>query len=231
MATTKTNVRSKLSQARLQFLKRGVKKTGKNMSLEFKYFELEDIIPAAVEIFAELGLVTTTNFDGERAVMTVYNTDDADEPGIEFVAPYREAAQIVSRSGNEVTNAMQALGSSITYLRRYLWMMVLDIVEADDIDANLGAEEKPAEKPKKPATVEERKEAKKELVKENADENASKEQIKELKNLCKKLLSVDESQDEFVQKIAMKTEGMTKVTAKACTALCEKLNSILSQYS
>ena len=99
------------------------------------------IVPPALRIFARVGLVTSTNFDGEKAIMTVMNTDNPQEEGIQFVAPYREAGQIISKAGNEVTNPIQALGASITYLRRYLWMMALDITEPDDVDPNLGSEE------------------------------------------------------------------------------------------
>lgn len=114
------NVRQKLAKARLQFLNQKVKKSGKNMHLEFKYFELEDIVPPAIRIFARVGLTTDIDFTDENgAVMRVYNTDNSEEAPIEFRVPYREVKPIVSNAGKEVTNPMQALGSSITYLRRY----------------------------------------------------------------------------------------------------------------
>lgn len=238
MATAKTtNVRQKLAQARLMFLNKNVKKTGKNMHLEFKYFELEDIVPSAIEIFAEVGLVTTTNFDGVTASMTVFNTDNADEPGIVFTAPYREVGQIVSREGKTVTNAMMALGSSITYLRRYLYMMALDIVEHDDVDASLGAKNStddttepptPVKVQKAPPTAAERKAAKEELT--HADVAANADQIAELKAYCKKLLEKDETQEDFIQQIALKTNGFTTITASACIALTQNLMEILKQY-
>ena len=141
---------------------------------------------------------------------------------------------------------MQALGSSITYLRRYLWMAVLDITEPDDIDATLGSDDStdesnefaeeaaaaaPAKKEKKkkaPATTAERKEAKKELT--SSDGTADEEQIATLKSLCKELMDKDEDQEEFVQQIAMKTDGFTNITASACVALCDNLKEIISQY-
>ena len=237
------NVRQKLAKARLYFLNQKVKKSGKNMKLEFKYFELEDIVPPALRIFARVGLVSNTVFDGEKATMTIMNTDNPQEDGIQFVAPYREAGQIISKAGNEVTNPIQALGASITYLRRYLWMMALDITEPDDVDPNLGtettddtgngefAEEAAAATPTKkkaPATVAEREEAKKELT--GTDGAASEEQIAELKALCKSLMEKDEAQEDFVQQIAMKTDGFTNITASACAALCENLEEIIAQY-
>ena len=135
------NVRQKLAKARLYFLNQKIKKSGKNMHLEFKYFELEDIVPPAIRIFARVGLTTNIEFTDDKAVMNVFNTDDVNEPPLSFTVPYREVKPIISNQGKEVTNPMQALGSSVTYLRRYLWMTVLDITEPDDIDANLGADD------------------------------------------------------------------------------------------
>lgn len=77
------NVRQKLAKARLQFLNQKVKKSGKNMHLEFKYFELEDIVPPAIRIFARVGLTTDIDFTDENgAVMRVYNTDNSEEAPI-----------------------------------------------------------------------------------------------------------------------------------------------------
>lgn len=242
------NVRQKLAKARLYFLNQKVKKSGKNMHLEFKYFELEDIVPPAIRIFAKVGLTTNIEFTDTAAVMNVFNTDNPDEAPIPFTVPYREVKPIISNQGKEVTNPMQALGSSITYLRRYLWMTVLDITEPDDIDANLGTEEPaeeennefaeeaaaaaPAKKEKKgkkaPATVAEREEAKKELT--SSDGAADEEQVAALKTLCKELMDKDEDQEEFIQQIAMKTDGFTNITASACAALCDNLKEIISQY-
>ena len=245
------NVRQKLAKARLYFLNQKVQKSGKNMHLEFKYFELEDIVPPAIRIFARVGLTTNIEFTDDKAVMSVFNADNIEEAPMTFTVPYREVKPIVSNQGKEVTNPMQALGSSITYLRRYLWMAVLDITEPDDVDANLGSDDStddnnefqeeaataeaaaPAKSEKKgkkkaPATAAERKQAKEELT--SADGAASEEQIASLKSLCKELMDKDEAQEDFVQQIALKTDGFTNITASACTALCDNLSEIIAQY-
>lgn len=239
------NVRQKLAKARLYFLNQKVQKSGKNMHLEFKYFELEDIVPPAIRIFARVGLTTTIDFTDEGAVMKVYNVDNAEEAPMEFRVPYREVKPIISNQGKEVTNPMQALGSSITYLRRYLWMAVLDITEPDDIDANLGTEEtqeeeeipapnpETAKKEKKkksaaPATPKEREEAKREMT--NTDGQADELQIKALKEACKTLMDKDSDQEEFVQQIAMKTNGFTNVTRSACEQLVQNLGEMIAAY-
>lgn len=240
------NVRQKLAKARLYFLNQKVQKSGKNMHLEFKYFELEDIVPPALRIFARVGLTTSIQFTNEMAMMNVYNVDNLEEAPLVFVVPYREVKPIISNQGKEVTNPMQALGSSITYLRRYLWMAVLDITEPDDVDANLGSDDPAADennefaeeaaaapakkenKKKAPATSSERKKAKEELT--QADGAANEEQIEELKTLCKTLMDKDEEQEEFVQQIAMKTDGFTNIAASACAELCKNLTEIIAQY-
>lgn len=245
------NVRQKLAKARLYFLNQKVQKSGKNMHLEFKYFELEDIVPPAIRIFARVGLTTNIEFTDDKAVMSVFNADNIEEAPMTFTVPYREVKPIVSNQGKEVTNPMQALGSSITYLRRYLWMAVLDITEPDDVDASLGSTDNTEEtsefaeeaaaaeaaapakadkkgKKKAPATAAERKQAKEELT--SADGAASEEQIANLKTLCKDLMEKDEAQEDFVQQIVMKTDGFTNITASACTALCQNLEEIISQY-
>ena len=239
------NVRQKLAKARLYFLNQKVKKSGKNMHLEFKYFELEDIVPPAIRIFARVGLTTNIEFTDDKAVMSVFNTDNMEEPPITFTVPYREVKPIISNQGKEVTNPMQALGSSITYLRRYLWMTVLDITEPDDIDANLGSddqveeEEIPAQNPETakkekkkkstaPATPKEREEAKKEMT--GTDGQADELQIKALKEACKTLMDKDSDQEEFVQQIAMKTNGFTNVTRAACEQLIQNLGEMIAAY-
>ena len=227
------NVKQKLAKARLYFLNKKVGKSGVNTKLEFQYFELEDIVPVATRIFALVGLCHVTDFSGDAAKMTVYNADNPDEEGLTFAVKYHEAEQIISNAGKAVTSSMQALGSSITYIRRYLWMMVLDVTEPDEVDATLtdeDGEEEPApakEKPKAPATAEERKAAKEEQV--NSD-MATKEEVAELKKLCKTLLAKDEKHEEFVQTIVTKTDAFKSVKAGACKTLIEKINEILKEY-
>ena len=81
------NVRQKLAKARLYFLNQKVQKSGKNMHLEFKYFELEDIVPPAIRIFARVGLTTNIEFTDDKAVMSVFNTDNIEEAPMTFTVP------------------------------------------------------------------------------------------------------------------------------------------------
>lgn len=231
---TSMNAMQKLQIARVEFLNAGVKKTGKNISLEFKYFELEDIVPVAEAIFGKVGLLMVPTFGKEYASAKVYNCDDRGEEPIVFEAPFTQIAPIISNSGKAVTNEMQALGSSITYMRRYLWQLVLDIIEADDIDASLGKDTEgapPAPKATKkaPVTTEQRTEIKKELTAPPA-EAADEISVGDLKAVLKKLLELDSEQESFVQSIAMKTEGFSKITKDQCDQLIAGVKEMLAAY-
>lgn len=135
-ATTYKNVYQKLAEARVEFMKSATKKSGYNKFANFAYFELSDIIPVITPIFAKMGLLTQMYVTETEAVMTVYNTANPVEQ-IVFSSPVR----FPELKGQ---NAIQVLGSCHTYLRRYLWMLVLDIVECDGIDATAG-QDKPAQ--------------------------------------------------------------------------------------
>lgn len=124
------NVYEKLAIARGKFLAAPVKKSGINRFAEYKYFELADIVPPATAIFGELGLLFHISFTAEYAVGTLVNVDDP-EDRIEFTSPMKDLEV-------KGMNAIQALGGTETYQRRYLYMTCLDIVEADAFDATQG---------------------------------------------------------------------------------------------
>ena len=230
------NVYQKLLLARSRFLEANIKKTGKANKLGFKYFELDDIIPVALPIFAELQLLTQTTFTDEMAQMVVINCE-APEQTILFHSPMR------NDTGGLIVNEIQKLGSVETYLRRYLYMIALDIVEADEIEAHSGFKVSqtqespspapaPAQKPAPkaaPATQEERQEITKELA-AVPDGNATDEQLNALKQAVKALRAMG-GQDETAMKIALETKGFTAIKAENCVALTNKLNEIVKGAS
>ena len=234
MATTKKtetadtaamNIYQKLLKARAMFLEADVKKTGKNMHLSFKYFELEDIVPTATRIFGEVGIVPLVNFTADTATMTMVNTDNPEET-VTFVSPFNQIAPIVSNTGKQATNEMMALGSSITYMRRYLYMIALDICESDGIDANAGVPAPAAPAPKAPPTTpEQRQEVKQELT--APADNATALQIKGLKAVLKKLKDTDPSKEEMIAQIAVQTNGFTVISKADCEALIQRITAML----
>lgn len=217
------NIYQKLLKARAMFLEADVKKSGKHMKLTFKYFELDDIVPTAIRVFGEVGLIPVVNFTADTATMTIIDTDNP-EDSVSFTAPFNQGEPIVSNAGNQVTSAIQALGASITYMRRYLYMIALDICESDGIDSGAN-DAPPPEKPKAPATAAERAETKKNLT--DSKGNASGLQIRQLKNVLKKLKEADPSKEEMIANIAVETDGFKNISKEDCEALITRISAML----
>ena len=217
------NVYQKLLKARANFLAANAKKSGKNMTLAFKYFELDDIVPIATKIFEEIGLISVVNFDKDVASLTIVNTEKGDEC-IGFTAP-----MIVSE-GNKAVTPVQALGATITYYRRYLYMMALDICEPDEIDSIGNA---PATNPAPVATpaptipVTPKAEEPKPLT--SGSGNASPTQIRQLKDLLLKLKEKDPKKKDMIEQIALQTQGFTALSKADCEALVIKIGEMLKE--
>lgn len=206
------NIYAKLAEARKRFLEAPVKKSGVNRFAEFKYFELEDIVPVANNIFYDLGLVLIPNITYEKTFGVLFNVDNPEEH-INFNLP---AKNHNIEDGTKMS-AIQGLGAYVTYQRRYLYGVVLDIVEADPVDATIGKEPTPEnptpKKNNRPATTEERAETKEQLI--NQDGEATATQIKAIKNGLKKLRDKDESYDGYVNKCIKSIKaGLTKTDAE-----------------
>ena len=223
--TATMNVWQKLLASRIDFLKSGVSKSGINMHAEFKYFELEDIVPMATSIFSKYNCVFVTSFPDGKAVGKLINLDNTEE---EVVVEFN--ARSIAEPAKFRMNEVQGLGAEITYMRRYLYFLILDVVEADAFDCDSG-KDTPAPKiePKKPVTTEKREEIKQELTAPEA--NADDLQIKALKSALKTLKEIDPAQEEFVQQIAMKTEGFTKISKTACEQLVLKIGEMVENYN
>ena len=114
-------------------------KKGLNSYQGFKYFELEDFLPLATKLFYEKKLCPTFNIkviDGvEYAIMDIYHGTEK----LPFMMPTAEAIN----SNNPIQNQ----GSKASYLRRYVYLSVLDLCESDPVDSAKPVEKKdiPAE--------------------------------------------------------------------------------------
>ena len=138
------SVYGKLQKARAMLLLSDIKKSGMNKFAGFQYFELADVLPAITKIFNEIGLCGVVRFTSDTATLTIYDAEDANHSSIEFTSPLVYADMSKSQ-------AIQNLGSTHTYMRRYLWLMAMEIVEHDAVDAAPQEEKpKPIAKPKTP---------------------------------------------------------------------------------
>ena len=221
--TTKNlTIYAKLAKARQDFLAQTLTKSGKNIHAEFEYFELKDIVPVATEIFSKYGFLFLVTFEDGVAYGRLIDIDNSENTiTVQFsIAHLPEPAKFRM-------NEIQAVGAEITYYRRYLYMMILDIVDHDVINADPTPPKKENEPPKKPATPEERKVITEQLT---DTPNATPEKVNELKGWLKKLVNKDPGQEEFVQTIAVKTDGFKGIRADVCDALIGKVQEMLGQY-
>ena len=124
------NVYQKLNEARERFHAAPLKKSGLNKFAGYKYFELGDFIVPAMQIFKEVGLTSVISFGNEYATMLIFNCDKPEE-NIAITSPMSTAAL---KGCHEVQN----LGAVQTYIRRYLWVAALEIVEHDALDSTTG---------------------------------------------------------------------------------------------
>lgn len=203
------NIYGKLIEARKRFLETGVKKTGKNLYAEFKYFTLDDIIPVKQTIFNDLGLVDVIAFGDTDAVLSLYNVDNPEEV-IHFSSQLAPDESLIK-------NPIQKVGAIQTYVRRYLYLMMLDIIESDGIEAvtdKQTADSPVVKKSNKPATPEQREEVKGELI--NKDGEADKTQITAIKKGLKKLRDIEDSpHEDYIAKTLKRVKaGINKTEAE-----------------
>jgi len=131
------NVYRKLQQARLKLQSTQLKKSGKNKFAGYEYFELGDFLPTIQTIFAEVGLCGTVSYGTELATLTIVDTDATDSTQPNFVV----FSSPMSTAELKGCHAIQNLGAVQTYLRRYLWVNALEIVEHDALDAVTGKDD------------------------------------------------------------------------------------------
>lgn len=118
------NLYQKLQKSRVEIQNKKIKKTGKGYN--FEYFELNDILPPINEVCYKNGLTTEFHYSNEIAKLLVIDSDKP-EKYIEFSTPVEVATL-------QKTSAMQNIGATQSYCRRYLYMMAFEIAETDLID-------------------------------------------------------------------------------------------------
>lgn len=125
------NIYEKVQKARVQLQSQQLKKTGENKFAGFKYYELADILPSVNVLFDQLKLFSAFNIKDDIATLTIVDIEKP-ESAIQFTSPIADA-QIKG------TTPVQSLGGVHTYLKRYLYVNALEIVEGDVLDSQVGA--------------------------------------------------------------------------------------------
>lgn len=125
------NIYEKLSKARVLLQSKQLKKSGKNSYSGFTYFELGDFMPEVNKIFEEFGLCSVFNLFIDKAQLVI--TDTESESTVTFETP---TANAQLKGCTEI----QSLGAIHTYLKRYLYLNALEIVESEALDPLVGTD-------------------------------------------------------------------------------------------
>lgn len=216
---TPKNVYQKLSIVRALWLGVNIKKSGVNKHAEFTYFELEDILPEATAILSKQHCLFLVSFPEGRAIGEFVDTDTCEK--ITFEVPFTLIADPAKFRMNEV----QGAGAAVTYYRRYLYALMLDLIDPDKIDADV-LPLKPATA-SRPATTEQREEIKETLTDKNAP--ADELQIKSLRASCKRLLALAPEEEETIQNLVLKTENFTTLTKENAQIFLTSINAQIAE--
>lgn len=125
------NLYQKIQRCRVELQNLNLKKSGKNKFANFEYYELADFLPKVNELFDKYKLFSQFTLKSEIATLEVFDTEKGDS--VTFSSPVAE----VNIKGS---NAIQNLGGANTYMKRYLYLNLLEIVENDSFDAVAGKE-------------------------------------------------------------------------------------------
>lgn len=160
----------KIQHVRVELQQKELKKTGYNKFSDFYYFELGDFLPQLNELCLKYNLFTYEDITTEMARITVVDLDKL-ENTFELTIP---TAEVELKGANKI----QSLGGLLTYARKYLYMLMFEIIDSDPVDAETG----------KP-------EAKSKGKKETETKTAEKDKKTEMKELCTSLSASGHKQE------------------------------------
>lgn len=126
---SRQKIHQKIARIQKNLMAMKLPKSGENKFANFKYYELEDILPAIFKECYNQELFLEFSFSLEEAQLKVRNWNEPGESVITSV-PMPEIVPL-----NRGMNIMQSEGSYITYLKRYLLTNLFLIMEKDIVDS------------------------------------------------------------------------------------------------
>ena len=222
---TDMNIWQKLLCVRDEFARAEVKRSGKNMQLSSLFYELTDIVPVARPLFNQYRLLPLVTVASGKATMTIVDVDFPEEK-LMF------ELDVQTYDGNKAVTPPQAYGAVVTYYRRYLYMIALDIVEADYLENNLTPPEV-----KETASVETPKvtipvaPVSEEKPLASGEAQADELQISQLKKVFGELLKADPTKEEMIAQIAVQTQSFTVISKVQCEALIAKATELVKEVT
>lgn len=146
---SKLNIYQKIQKIKKEISEKKLKKTGENKYSGFKYYELNDFVPALIELCDKYQIFTKFELEQDEATLTILNCENTKEV-VDYSMP---TADLELKGANKI----QSIGGVQTYLRRYLYMIAFDIVESDTFDRGNAEIELTIEEEKDPQKIEENK--------------------------------------------------------------------------
>lgn len=146
---SKLNIYQKIQKIKKEISEKKLKKTGENKYSGFKYYELNDFVPALIELCDKYQIFTMFELEQDKATLTILNCENKEE-----IVNYSMPVADLELKG---ANKIQSIGGVQTYLRRYLYMIAFDIVESDTFDRGNVEIELTIEEEKDPKKIEENK--------------------------------------------------------------------------
>lgn len=122
-------IHQKIARIQKNLMAMKLPKSGENKFANFKYYELEDILPAIFKECYNQELFLEFSFSLDEAQLKVRNWN---EPGESVITSVPMPGIVPLNRG---MNIMQSEGSYITYLKRYLLTNLFLIMEKDVVDA------------------------------------------------------------------------------------------------
>lgn len=117
----------KLQEVRFKLSNANLKKSGHNSFQNYDYYQLDDFMPTATKLFKEEGLTPIFNIYVDENAMEYAQLDIMDGLNkISFKCP------TATPNGKD---PIQQLGAKVTYMRRYMFLLALDITEPDAVDS------------------------------------------------------------------------------------------------
>ncbi|CAI3192039.1 ERF family protein [Clostridium neonatale] len=120
------NIYQKLQKCRYELSQKNIKKSGLNKFSNYKYYELEDILPPIIDVCYKNGLTTVFDYTNENAFLYVF---DSENPDIKI--PFHTPVEVATLKG---CSNIQNIGGTQTFCQRYLYKMAFEIAESDTID-------------------------------------------------------------------------------------------------
>jgi hypothetical protein len=130
-------IHARMAKIKKELSETKIAKSGHNKFAGFKYHELSDFIEIVNKLNEKHGVNDVINIDkiSGSCTLTLYNVDDAND-FVTVITPYEQAEMLGKGGAPSNVDAIQRMGSTITYNRRYLYMTAYNIQESDGVDGN-----------------------------------------------------------------------------------------------